>query len=87
MAIQDVLAQMSYPHLALTSVALLTAYIASVVFYRLYLHPLAKYPGPLFARISDIPSWRHTTKQDRHVWLLQLQEQYGRSTSIHRTAQ
>lgn len=77
MAIQDSLTQVSYPHLLLTTVALAAAYIVSVVFYRLYLHPLAKYPGPLLARISDIPSYRHTTKLDRHVWLLQLQEQYG----------
>ena len=79
MAIQDTLASVSYPHLLLTASALATAYVASVIFYRLYLHPLAKYPGPLFARISDIPSYLCTNKQDRHVWLLQLQEQYGAS--------
>ncbi|KAF2733358.1 cytochrome P450 [Polyplosphaeria fusca] len=53
------------------------AYILVTAIYRLYFHPLAKFPGPFFARISTFPSYWHTIKQDRHVWLFQLQEQYG----------
>ncbi|KAF2808985.1 cytochrome P450 [Mytilinidion resinicola] len=30
-------------------------YYAAIVVYRLYFHPLAKYPGPFLARISPIP--------------------------------
>jgi hypothetical protein len=56
------------------------AYCVSTAIYRLYFHPLAKFPGPFFARISDIPGYLHTLKQDRHVWLLRLQEQYGTSS-------
>ncbi|KAF2800224.1 cytochrome P450 [Melanomma pulvis-pyrius CBS 109.77] len=33
----------------------LSVYLFAVGIYRLYFHPLAKYPGPLFARLSPIP--------------------------------
>jgi hypothetical protein len=66
-----------YPVVASTAGALALGYVAYTIFYRLYLHPLAKYPGPFWAKISDLPSYYYTLKQDRHVWLLKLQQQYG----------
>ena len=66
-----------YPVVASTACVLAVGYVAYIIFYRLYLHPLAKYPGPFWARISDLPSYYYTLKQDRHVWLLKLQQQYG----------
>jgi hypothetical protein len=71
----------SYPAVVSTTCALAVGYVAYIVFYRLYLHPLAKYPGPFWAKISDLPSYWYTRKQDRHVWLLKLQQQYGMSTT------
>ncbi|KAF2167556.1 hypothetical protein M409DRAFT_22361 [Zasmidium cellare ATCC 36951] len=67
----------SYLSLAATASSLILAYVVSTIIYRLYFHPLAKYPGPLFARISTFPSYWHTLKQDRHIWLWRLQQQYG----------
>ncbi|KAJ4386531.1 hypothetical protein N0V93_009428 [Gnomoniopsis smithogilvyi] len=55
----------------------LVCYILHTVVYSLFFHPLAKHPGPLWARLSTIPSWWHTLKQDRHLWLFRLQERYG----------
>jgi len=66
-----------YPAVASTAFALVVGYVVYTIFYRLYLHPLAKYPGPFWAKISDLPSYYYTLKQDRHVWLLKLQQQYG----------
>lgn len=71
-----------YPVVASTAFALSLGYVAYIVFYRLYLHPLAKYPGPFWAKISDLPSYYYTLKQDRHVWLLQLQQQYGAFSTL-----
>ncbi|KAI8633278.1 cytochrome P450 [Xylariaceae sp. FL1651] len=53
------------------------SYFISVIVYRLYFHPLAKFPGPFWARISAIPAYYYTLKKDRHVWLLRLQQKYG----------
>lgn len=66
----------SYSGLVLLSTLPLT-YVISTVIYRLYFHPLAKYPGPFWAKISQFPSYWHALKQDRHLWLYQIQEQYG----------
>ncbi|KAK2603236.1 hypothetical protein N8I77_009707 [Diaporthe amygdali] len=56
---------------------LAVGYLISTVVYRLYLHPLAKYPGPFWAKITSFPSYWHALKQDRHLWLFQLQEEFG----------
>ncbi|KAI0128338.1 cytochrome P450 [Xylariales sp. AK1849] len=55
----------------------LVLHILITAIYRLYFHPLAKHPGPFWARLTGIPSFWHTLRQDRHVWLWCLQQQYG----------
>ena len=45
--------------------------------YRLTLHPLAKYPGPLFARITDWYSVYYAWKGDRHLEFYRCHELYG----------
>ncbi|KAL8920855.1 MAG: hypothetical protein Q9208_006027 [Pyrenodesmia sp. 3 TL-2023] len=51
-------------------------YVGSVI-YCLVLHPLAKYPGPLLSKISVWPSYYHTFKGDRHIWIWQCHQIYG----------
>ncbi|KAF4499425.1 Isotrichodermin C-15 hydroxylase [Fusarium agapanthi] len=57
--------------------ALISSWAISVIVYRLFFHPLSKYPGPFWARISEFPAYYHTKKQNRHIWLWQLQQKYG----------
>ena len=84
MAFQAVGDGFSYPNVFALSVSILVSFAAVTVAHRLYFHPLAKYPGPFWAKISTIPSWWHSKNQDRHIWLLRLQEKYGKfRTSVH----
>lgn len=48
-----------------------------MVYYNLFLHPLAQVPGPFWARASGIPSWYHAYSGKRHIWLWQLFQKYG----------
>lgn len=78
-----------HPNLAAAGVLPLLVLFASasvlaIVVYRLHFHPLSKYPGPFWARITSFPSYWHTLRQDRHIWLWRLQEEYGKCRSSPR---
>lgn len=55
-------------------------FLASAI-YSLYFGPLAKYPGPFFAKISAWPNFYHSLGGDRHIWLWQCHQIYGTSLS------
>ena len=55
----------------------LFAYLLALITYRVYLHPLAKYPGPLWAKITDLYSTYHAWKGDRHLEFWRCHEKYG----------
>lgn len=52
--------------------------VVGVVVYRLTLHPLAKYPGPLIGRITDWYSVYQATKGQRHIDFYNLHQKYGK---------
>ncbi|KIX95989.1 uncharacterized protein Z520_08244 [Fonsecaea multimorphosa CBS 102226] len=52
-------------------------YLFGLAIYRLYLHPLAKYPGPLLWRLTQWPEARSAWSGRRHIDLQLLHEQYG----------
>ena len=51
--------------------------------YRITIHPLAKYPGPLLQRISDWPLVVHCYKGDRHLWEYRNHVKYGKHFPDH----
>lgn len=81
MAAMSILEGVSYPHVFALAGSLLIAYIFATAIYRLYFHPLAKFPGPFWAKLTTFPAWWHSKNQDRHLWLLSLQEKYGACSS------
>lgn len=62
----------------LGAVAAGVLYTTTVVIYRLYYHPLAQYPGPLLAKVTDIHQLYHAWKGDRHLQFWRMHEKYGR---------
>ena len=61
----------------------LVLYVLSVVFYRLFLHPYAKYSGSFWARISYFPAFYHAWIADTTKHQLRCHEKYGRPTEYH----
>ncbi|KAK1760308.1 Isotrichodermin C-15 hydroxylase [Echria macrotheca] len=53
-------------------------YVICVAVYRVFLHPLAKYPGPLLAKLTDAYMLYHAWKGDRHLEFWRMHEKYGK---------
>lgn len=51
--------------------------VLGVIIYRLTLHPLARYPGPLLAKVTDWYNVYHAWKGDRHLELWRIHQVYG----------
>ncbi|KAF1819203.1 cytochrome P450 [Dissoconium aciculare CBS 342.82] len=51
--------------------------LISYTIYTIFLHPLAKYPGPLLARLTDLHSTYHAVHGDRHLEFQRLHSIYG----------
>ncbi|EMD31379.1 hypothetical protein CERSUDRAFT_119768 [Gelatoporia subvermispora B] len=64
--------------LVTTIATFLAALVTSVVFYRLSpFHPLAKYPGPLYLKISRIPLTWIAMQGKEHLVIQKLHDWYG----------
>jgi hypothetical protein len=57
--------------------------IAFVSIYRLTLHPLAKYPGPLLGKLSNWSIVIQAASGNRHLESWKEHETYGKSTSLN----
>ncbi|KAF2969214.1 hypothetical protein GQX73_g4317 [Xylaria multiplex] len=60
------------------AVALVLIYGVGLVVYRVFFHPLAKYPGPFLAKITDAYQLYHAWKGDRHLEFWRNHERYGK---------
>jgi hypothetical protein len=56
----------------------LILYIAVIVTYRLFFHPLSAYPGPFLAKFTDLYLTYHAWKGDRHLEFYRSHERYGK---------
>ncbi|KAL7276384.1 hypothetical protein RUND412_000621 [Rhizina undulata] len=67
----------SLAHVALLLLTSLGVYLATLVVYRLWFHPLAKHPGPWLAKVTDWYSVWHAYVGDRHLALYNAHQKYG----------
>ena len=51
--------------------------VFAMIVYRLTLHPLSHYPGPLIGIVTDWYSVYHAYQGDRHSNFYYLHQQYG----------
>ncbi|KAF7375220.1 hypothetical protein MSAN_00408600 [Mycena sanguinolenta] len=79
------LASLVLPHtsgilsaIALTFGVYLSSLVISTAVYRVSpLHPLAKYPGPLFCKVSKLWFTAIAMKGKQHIYYLELHQRYG----------
>lgn len=64
-------------NVAILATVLLVIYFSSVAIYRLFFHPLAKYPGPFIAKLTTWWDVYYAYKGDKHLLFHRLHEQYG----------
>ncbi|KAF7555734.1 hypothetical protein G7046_g6479 [Stylonectria norvegica] len=53
-------------------------YVVGIIVYRVFFHPLAKYPGPFIAKITDAFQLYHAYKGDRHLEFWRMHQKYGK---------
>ncbi|KAM3544223.1 Isotrichodermin C-15 hydroxylase [Beauveria bassiana] len=53
-------------------------YAVAIIVYRVFFHPLAKYPGPFLAKITDAYQLYHAYKGDRHLEFWRMHQKYGK---------
>lgn len=52
-------------------------YLLTLALYRIYLHPLSPYPGPLLGRLTKWHDVYHAHRGDKHIHLHHLHAHYG----------
>ena len=62
---------------ALIALSLFAAYVLSLIFYRLFLSPLASLPGPWYAAISDLWITTHVVRMQQCRVVQDLFDTYG----------
>jgi len=56
---------------------LCTSYIVVIVVYNVEFHPLAQYPGPLWARVTPFYALFHAYRDDVHLSIHKCHAKYG----------
>ncbi|KMQ46122.1 Cytochrome P450 [Trichophyton rubrum] len=63
---------------AILGAAALLLYLVGTLVYLVLFHPLAKYPGPWLAKITNLYAGYHSWKGDLHIDMLNSHDKYGK---------
>lgn len=68
----------------ITVIVVLLFYVVGKTIYRLWFHPLSKFPGPRLAAISSIYEFYYSViKGGMFIWEMErMHEEYGKSTCL-----
>lgn len=80
--IKHVVAGASLLWLSIVIINAVLIWLIAVAVYRLYFHPLAKYPGPWYMKISPIYDFYIGLKERRHLHFQYLHDKYGNLTEL-----
>ncbi|PYH98064.1 cytochrome P450 [Aspergillus ellipticus CBS 707.79] len=69
--------QASWQAVALSAFGAVAASTLVYVIYQLWFHPLSKFPGPFWAKMTCLYSGYHAWKGDLHLDMLRCHEKYG----------
>lgn len=64
--------------LSLVVLAALVGYVVVKSIYRVYFHPLAKYPGPFWAKVTSFYDFYQAWSEHRAHNILALHRKYGK---------
>ena len=68
---------LSTPTSHLDGQKLIESKILSTCAYRLWFHPLTRYPGPFWGRLTNVYAAYHSWKGDLHIDMWRCHEKYG----------
>lgn len=57
--------------------SLTVIYVFATIIHRIFFHPLAKYPGPLLAKFTELYPMLAMVKRNRIVWQYKMLKTYG----------
>ena len=76
-AVENAAGSLATSYIALAVPTLVLIFLLTASLHRLYFHPLSKYPGPLFARLTPLPDLYHAYRGDKHIHFFHLHNKYG----------